>query len=140
LHPFGHLAPAPVAGTCTGSYTASIFFPLCPGGGFTAIANSSFATDGVDYNHEGTFNGVVRTNFPDVRLGDNPAHCYQDGYLPVVTAFTGFMNLSRIGQADFVAPYGDFSVPIHAQFSVGSSSVLGTLGGENVSGRFSCTY
>lgn len=135
--PFGSLAPQPVAGTCAGTYTASIDFPLCPGG-FTAHANGlAFSTDGVDYNRQGAFAGIARFALPNVFVDRT---CYQQGTIDAATAFNGSMDLSRIGQADFIAPYGDFAVAVHAQFSVGTSTVLGTLTGPGVSGRFSCTF
>lgn len=137
--PFGNAAPARAAGTCVGTYTASIFFPLCPGGGFTAHANGAFTTQGVNYEQQGVFAGQLRLTLPNVYF--NADGCSQDGtYFPDATAFNGFMNLSRIGQADFTVHYGDFNVPIHTQFSVGTSTVLGTLSGDGVTGRFSCSY
>ena len=139
--------PQPAAVTCTGTYTATFVFPLCPAiGRNTFPGGGTFTTHQVNYNQSGPFAGTVDiTGVPNVVLGDGG--CQIDAINPSLgaagIAFAGSMDLSRIGQADLVFPYGDFLVPIHAQFSVGTSTVLGTLTGAALTGlnnRFSCTY
>lgn len=140
---FGNLAPTPVAGTCTGTYSARVQFPDCPAGENTYTASGNFTTTGVDYNAQGAFAGNLElTGEPSVFFGahaDGSPACNQQGTLQPDggIAFNGFMNVSRIGQADFLI--GDFFAA-HAQFSVGTSTVLGTITGQYVSGQFSCTY
>ena len=138
---FGSLAPTPTAGSCTGTYSITLTLPFCPAGQQTFGAHGTFTTAGVNYSRLGPFSGTLTvTGVPDiVSVVDT---CMQSATTTTETAaYPGSMDLSSIGHADFAIA----GLPVHASFTLGSSSVLGTLtasfsGTQVLSGQFSCTY
>jgi len=138
---FGNLAPSPTAGSCTGTYSITLTLPFCPAGNQTFGSHGNFTTSGVNYSSPGNFSGTLTvTGVPDILS-------VVSGCAPSATsttetiAYPGAMDLSSIGHADFAIA----GLTVHSSFSVGSSTVLGTLtasasGVQVLSGQFSCTY
>lgn len=138
---FGNLAPTPVRGTCTGTYSITLTLSFCAPGPTAFPSHGNFTTDGVDYGKLGPFLGdLIVTGVPDIL--SVVSGCQASNTTTTETpAYTGAMDLSSIGHADFVIS----GLPVHASFSVGTSEVLGTLnatysGMQVLSGQFSCTY
>lgn len=130
------VAPVPAPLVCNGSYSVTVDLSsfACTNnwtfnGGFTVV--------GIDFEKTGSFTGdVTLGNMADEFQGA-PGFCSPVNLRPAGGVFNGSMNLSRIGGG----PFEVFKEPVSLQFSVGSlNTVLGTIAGNGITGKFSCQY
>lgn len=128
--------PAPVV--CRGNFSLTVDISAYGCSNENWTFNGSVTVVGVDFERTGAFTGdVTVTNITDTFQGAPNACSPTNLRSPPATIFNGAMNLSRIGGGTVNL----LDETVSLQFSVGSlNTVLGTIAGSGMTGRFSCTY
>jgi len=138
---FGSLAPTPAAGTCTGTYSITLNLFYCPANSQIFNSHGNFKTVGVDYSKPGPFIGMLTVDGVHDLISAVTTCVQPPETTEVQVPIAGSLGTSRTGQLDFAVS----GLAIDGQFSLGTSTVLGTLtaqylGSTVLSGQFSCTY